>query len=106
MDIRPIDVNIWQQLEVKQNLDQASESDTVNDSALRDISNLEPVHFKKLLEHSLDKNYFELEVDAKKIVVNVKDKETGDLIRTIPPEHFLKVAQSIERNLSLVDEIV
>lgn len=91
---------------VSENIDLLSDSYTVNDSSLREISNIEPVHFKELLGRALDSAMFELEVDERRVLVNVKDKETGELIRTIPPEEFVEMSKNIEKYFDtiLVDE--
>ncbi len=45
---------------------------------------------------------FTIDKDLDKVVVKVKDKDTGKVIRQIPPEEMLKIAKSIEEVTGLL----
>ena len=50
---------------------------------------------------------FEVLDDLKMIVVKVENKQTGEVIRQIPPEEIVKLAKNIEKLLGmLIDEKV
>ncbi len=45
---------------------------------------------------------FSIDRETNMIIVKIKDKETGEIIRQIPPEVVLKIAKSIEEFLGLL----
>jgi len=45
---------------------------------------------------------FSIDRDTNMVIVKIKDKETGEIIRQIPPEVVLKIAKSIEEFLGLL----
>jgi len=73
-----------------------------------DEKNLENIlkDFKKKLEKLKlifrGKAEFSIDRDTNMVIVKIKDKETGEIIRQIPPEVVLKIAKSIEEFLGLL----
>ncbi len=47
---------------------------------------------------------FSVDEDAGRVVVKVLDSETGDLIRQIPSEEALRIAESISENVGVLFE--
>ena len=73
-----------------------------------DEKNLEDIlkDFKKKLEKLKlifrGEAEFSIDRDTNMVIVKIKDKETGEIIRQIPPEVVLKIAKSIEEFLGLL----
>lgn len=73
-----------------------------------DKKNLEDIlkDFKKKLEKLRiifrGEAEFSIDRESNMIIVKIKDKETGEIIRQIPPEVVLKIAKSIEEFLGLL----
>ena len=73
-----------------------------------DEKNLENIlkDFKKKLEKLRiifrGEAEFSIDRESNMIIVKIKDKETGEIIRQIPPEVVLKIAKSIEEFLGLL----
>ena len=73
-----------------------------------DEKNLENIlkDFKKKLEKLRiifrGEAEFSIDRESNMIIVRIKDKETGEIIRQIPPEVVLKIAKSIEEFLGLL----
>lgn len=47
---------------------------------------------------------FSVDADSGRTVVSVRDKETGELIRQIPGDEVLRIAQAMKELTSLIDE--
>lgn len=47
---------------------------------------------------------FSVDADSGRTVVSVRDKETGELIRQIPGDEVLRIAQAMKELTSLLDE--
>ncbi len=45
---------------------------------------------------------FEIDRDTNMIIVKIKDKETGDVIRQIPPDVVVKLAKAMEEFLGVI----
>lgn len=79
--------------------------DVVKEEAPRDMTNVIS-DFKKKVEkfHEIVKSElrFEIDRDINMIIVKIKDKDTGEIIRQIPPEVVVKLAKAIEEFLGLI----
>lgn len=47
---------------------------------------------------------FTVDTDTGRTIVSVRDKETGELIRQIPGDEVLRIAQAMKELTSLIDE--
>jgi len=47
---------------------------------------------------------FSVDADSGRTIVSVRDKETGELIRQIPGDEVLRIAQAMKELTSLLDE--
>jgi flagellar protein FlaG len=64
-------------------------------------------NFEKLKKIFRGEAEFRIDKDTKMIVIKIKDPETGEVIRQIPPELALKLAKNIQELLGvLMDERV
>jgi flagellar protein FlaG len=64
-------------------------------------------NFEKLKKIFRGEAEFRIDKDTKMIVIRIKDPETGEVIRQIPPELALKLAKNIQELLGvLMDERV
>ncbi|MDI3516314.1 MAG: flagellar protein FlaG [Thermotogota bacterium] len=58
--------------------------------------------FEKLLELFRGEAEFSVDKEIDRIVVKIKDRESGEIIRQIPPEVALKIARSIKELIGLL----
>ena len=88
------------------NKDSNETLDQVKDS--KDISNFIKDFKKKVSKfHDVMKSElkFEIDRDLNMIIVKIKDKDTGQIIRQIPPDVVVKLARTIDEFLGmLLDE--
>ena len=85
------------------NKDSNENLDQVKDS--KDISNFIKDFKKKVSKfHDVMKSElkFEIDRDLNMIIVKIKDKDTGEIIRQIPAEVVVKLAKAIEEFLGVI----
>ncbi len=87
-DVVPVVDSVPQEVESFENFDQVLEKFKAKLEKLRRIFNTEA-------EFSIDK-------DTNMVIVKIKDKDTGEVIRQIPPEVVLKIAKTIDEFLGLL----
>ena len=87
-----------------------SESPAVSDNRdkLPEVDNFDDMleTFKKKLQKLKEifntEAQFEIDKDTRMVIVKIKDKDTGEVIRQIPPEVVVKIAKTIDEFLGLL----
>ena len=104
-------VIVEETMNLKKAIEDKPNTGTEGGLKIDDERNLEDIlkDFKKKLEKLKlifrGEAEFSIDKDTNMVIVKIKDKETGEIIRQIPPEVVLKIAKSIEEFLGmLLDE--
>lgn len=104
-------VIVEETMNLKKAIEDKPNTGTEGGLKIDDERNLEDIlkDFKKKLEKLKlifrGEAEFSIDRDTNMVIVKIKDKETGEIIRQIPPEVVLKIAKSIEEFLGmLLDE--
>ena len=79
-----------------------------NENTLDEVLGSTAGEIESSLIHSLNRKVdFHIEEDSNEVVVKIRDGETGDIIRQIPEEEFLRLTNRIsEFNKSILDQTV
>lgn len=89
----------WSADESRQN---EGETRSAAEAAVRSASAEVAEALRAQLEATRTKLCFEKDETSGKMVVRLKDATTGEIVRQIPPDEMLKIAQSIDRYLGLL----
>ncbi|MCD6267546.1 MAG: flagellar protein FlaG [Thermotogaceae bacterium] len=101
-------VIVEETMNLKKAIEDKPNTGTEGGLKIDDERNLEDIlkDFKKKLEKLKlifrGEAEFSIDRDTNMVIVKIKDKETGEIIRQIPPEVVLKIAKSIEEFLGLL----
>ena len=84
------------------------ESLSKNENTLDEVQGSTAGETKSSLIHSLNRKVdYYVEEDSNKVVVKIRDGETGEIIRQIPEEEFLRLTNRIsDFNKSILDQTV
>ncbi|ANQ54352.1 flagellar protein FlaG [Thermosipho sp. 1063] len=84
-------------LDQKKEMDQQNRNVDLNAVAKEFKENLEKL--KKIFRGEAE---FNIDKDTGMIVVKIKDKDTGEIIRQIPPEVALRLAKNLEELIGVI----
>ena len=84
------------------------ESLSKNENTLDEVQGSTAGEIESSLIHSLNRKVdYHVEENSNKVVVKIRDGETGEIIRQIPEEEFLRLANRIsEFNKNILDQTV
>ena len=84
------------------------ESLSKNENTLDEVQGSTAGEIESSLIHSLNRKVdYHVEEDSNKVVVKIRDGETGEIIRQIPEEEFLRLTNRIsDFNKSILDQTV
>ena len=84
------------------------ESLSKNENTLDEVQGSTAGEIKSSLIHSLNRKVdYHIEEDGNEVVIKIRDGETGEIIRQIPEEEFLRLTNRIsEFNKSILDQTV
>ena len=84
------------------------ESLSKNENTLDEVQGSTAGGIKSNLVHSLNRKVdYHIEEDSNEVVVKIRDGETGEIIRQIPEEEFLRLTNRIsDFNKSILDQTV